>query len=168
MTDEARVGARPAIERLTGLVAIAGAGLALAAAMLVTVSVLGRWLADAPVEGDFEYVKMATAVAVFAFLPYTQARRGNIFVDTFTQRFGARLNRRIDAVWSLVYAAFTGFLSFALFVGTVEALHSGQTMMMAPVPLWPSIGVAAALCALLALTGLLVGHRLWRGQGSST
>ena len=37
---------------------------------------------------------MATAIAVFAYLPYTQARRGNIMVDTFTSWLPrARCNR---------------------------------------------------------------------------
>ena len=36
---------------------------------------------------------MATAIAVFSFLPYCQARRGNIVVDTFTTWLPAALNR---------------------------------------------------------------------------
>jgi hypothetical protein len=35
---------------------------------------------------------MATAIAIFAFLPYRQARRGNIVVDTFTSGLPERAN----------------------------------------------------------------------------
>ena len=49
------------LQAITGWVAIAGGALALAVAGLVVVSILGRWLLDGPVSGDFEYVQMATA-----------------------------------------------------------------------------------------------------------
>ena len=52
-------------ERLTGICAALGGLLTLAVALLATVSVLLRWLISSPIDGDFEYVKMATAVAVF-------------------------------------------------------------------------------------------------------
>ena len=72
-----------------------------------SLSVLGRWLSGmplaaqvprrlGPINGDFELVQMATAIAVFSFLPYCQARRGNIVVDTFTSwlpRARQRLHR---------------------------------------------------------------------------
>jgi hypothetical protein len=90
LPDVREPGNPPLIERLTARVAALGGALALAIAGLVVVSVLGRWLFSSPVEGDFEFVKMATAIAVFAYLPYTQARRGNIMVDTFTSRLSAR------------------------------------------------------------------------------
>ena len=58
---------------------------------------IGRWLLQLrPINGDFEMVQMATAIAVFSFLPYCQARRGNIVVDTFTSwlpRAHQRLHR---------------------------------------------------------------------------
>ena len=69
---------RSLLERLTGVIAIVGGALAFSVAMLATISVGSRWLFNAPIDGDFEYVKMATAIAVFAYLPYTQARRANI------------------------------------------------------------------------------------------
>ncbi|MGL4440449.1 MAG: TRAP transporter small permease subunit, partial [Bosea sp. (in: a-proteobacteria)] len=105
----------PLIERLTGPVAIFGGLLALAVAALVVVSVLGRWLFSMPVEGDFEFVKMATAIGVFAYLPYTQARRGNIMVDTFTGWMGEVAQNRLDAFWDLAYAAFMALCAYGLF-----------------------------------------------------
>src|SRR5262245_61354783 len=82
----------PLIERLAGAVAVLGGLLLLAMAGLVVVSVIGRRFFNAPVNGDFELVSMGAAIAVFTFLPYTQARRGNILVDTFTNWLPARAN----------------------------------------------------------------------------
>ena len=114
ISETAQSAKVPIIERLTARVAALGGALALAIAGLVVVSVLGRWLFSSPVEGDFEFVKMATAIAVFAYLPYTQARRGNIMVDTFTSRLSARTQARLDVGWDLAYAAFMALCCWGL------------------------------------------------------
>jgi TRAP-type C4-dicarboxylate transport system permease small subunit len=155
----APVSASGAFGRITALIALGGGALVLAAALLVVASVLLRWLFNAPIDGDFEYVKMATAVAVFAFLPFTQARRGNIMAVTFTSRLPQRVQALMDGCWDLAYAALMGFVAYALTFGTLDALRSGETTMQRQIPLWPSIALAAALCALLALTALWTAAR---------
>jgi TRAP-type C4-dicarboxylate transport system permease small subunit len=149
-----------AIERLTGAVAILGGLLAIAVALLATTSVLMRWIFNAPIDGDFEYVKMATAVAVFAYLPYAQARRGNIMVDTFTSWLPAGVVRIMDAFWDLVYAAFIGYLTYCLIYGTLAAIQSSETTMQRQILLWPSIALSTALCGLLAVTAVATAWRL--------
>jgi TRAP-type C4-dicarboxylate transport system permease small subunit len=156
---EAR-GTSPALVRFTGMIAVGGGLLALASAGLVVASVLGRWLYSAPIDGDFEFVKMATAIAVFAYLPFTQARRSNIVVDTFTMRLPGRTVRRIDAFWDAVYGAFAAFLAIALTQGTLEAIRSGETTMQRQLLVWPSIGIAALLAAMLAVTAFLSARAL--------
>ena len=153
-----------AVERLTGAIAILGGLLALAVALLATASVLGRWLASAPIDGDFEYVKMATAVAVFAYLPYTQARRANIMVDTFTLWLPARARSFLDALWDLAYAALMGFIAFSLAFGTLDAIKSGETTMQRQLALWPSIALSTLLCALLAATAIVTAVRLLKAS----
>jgi TRAP-type C4-dicarboxylate transport system permease small subunit len=149
------------LEQITGWLAITGGVLALCAATLVTTSVLLRWLINAPIDGDFEFVKMATAITVFAYLPYTQVRRGNIMVDTFTNRLSQKMRDRIDGFWDLAYAAFTGFLSVALFNGTMDAIRSGETTMQRQILVWPSIGLAMLLCGLLCASAVVTGLRLF-------
>lgn len=141
------------------IAAFFGGGLMLVASLLVTASVLGRWAFGAPIEGDFEFVKMMTAVAVFCFLPITQWSRGNIMVDTFTTRLPPRFNAALDAVWDFAYCVFVCGLTIAMVVGTTEAYRSGETTMMRAVPTWPSIGISALLCILLAMTALSCGMR---------
>jgi TRAP-type C4-dicarboxylate transport system permease small subunit len=166
MSNEANAeGSRPPlVERFSGTIAILGGLLALATALLVVFSVLGRWLSGmpwadriasaiglklGPINGDFEMVQMATAVAIFAFLPYTQARRGNIFVDTFTGKLGPRSNGLIDALWDLVYAGMIGLLTWCLAVGAIEHYRSGQTTMLLQIIIWPAIAISTALLLLL-------------------
>lgn len=155
---------RPLVERITGWLAVLGGLLALGVALLVTASVLGRWLFNAPIDGDFEFVKMATAIAVFAYLPYTQARRHNIVVDTFTTRLSPRTCARIDAVWDLVYAGAAAFTAYALTYGTFDSLESGETTMQRQIPLWPSIAIAAVFCGVLTITAIITAVRLQRAS----
>jgi TRAP-type C4-dicarboxylate transport system permease small subunit len=150
------------IERVSGAIAVAGGMLSLAVALLVTVSVLGRRFFDSPVSGDFELVQMATAIAVFSFLPYCEARRGNIAVDTFTTWCSPRTNAIIDGLWGLVYATLMGLMSACLIVGALEHFRSGQTTMVLLLPLWPAIAVCAVLALLLTLVALVTGLRLLR------
>ena len=101
----------PAIGRATRAVAILGGCLSIATATLVTLSVLGRWLGFGSINGDFELVQMGVALSVFCFLPLSQARRGNIMVDTFTTWLPARVQRAIDAFWDFVYAGFMALIA---------------------------------------------------------
>jgi TRAP-type C4-dicarboxylate transport system permease small subunit len=150
------------IERVAGPIAILGGLLTLAVAVLATTSVLMRWLFNSPIDGDFEYVKMATAVAIFAYLPYTQARRANIVVDTFTAWLPKRAQSLLDAFWDLAYAALMGYVAWCLIHGTLDALKSGETTMQRQLAIWPSIALSTGLCILLAVTAIATAWRRTR------
>jgi hypothetical protein len=167
------------VERLSGTIAVLGGLLSLGIATLVVVSVLGRWVAGmdwaraiadrlgvtlGPINGDFEMVQMATAIAIFAFLPYAQARRANIVVDTFTGMLPRRLTSLIDAFWDLVYAAVVGVLAASLFVGTLEHYRSGETTMLLQIIIWPATAISALLLVLLTCVALDTALRLVRGS----
>jgi TRAP-type C4-dicarboxylate transport system permease small subunit len=143
------------VDRLNGLVAVAGGCLALGMAALVVTSVLGRWLFSAPIDGDFEFVKMGTAMAVFCYLPYAQVRGANIMVDTFTLRLPQAWQMRLDALWDLVFAGFMLFCAYALWFGTQDALKSGTTTMQRQIVIWPSIAFCMVLAALVAVTAVV-------------
>lgn len=169
----------PLAERLSGSIAVLGGLLALATASLVIVSVLGRWFSGlpwaqniagalgvtlGPINGDFELVQMATAVAIFTYLPYTQARRGNIFVDTFTGWLPPRANAVIDSFWDLVYAGMMALLTWCLAVGTIEHYQSGQTTMLLQVIAWPAIAISTILLALLTCVAVSTAVARLRAQ----
>jgi TRAP-type C4-dicarboxylate transport system permease small subunit len=157
---QAPVAPFPWLDRVTGWVAVLGGALALAVAGLVVVSILGRWLFNTPVEGDFEFVRMGAAIAVFTYLPYTQARRGNIYVDTFTNWMSPRARAIIDAGWDLAFAAFMALCAYGLFSGARDAMRTGETTMQLQLAVWPAIMLCATLCALLVLTSIGTAIRL--------
>jgi TRAP-type mannitol/chloroaromatic compound transport system permease small subunit len=160
----------PTLERFTGVLAMLGGLLALAVAFMATTSVLMRWLFSAPIDGDFEYVKMATAVAVFSYLPYAQARRANIMVDTFTGWLPKRVCDVIDALWDIVFALVMAYLTYCLINGTIGVYRSGETTMQRQLVIWPSIALCTSLAGVVAVTAAGTALRLLRiagGKGST-
>ncbi|MCJ8057205.1 TRAP transporter small permease [Shinella curvata] len=144
------------VERLAGLLAVAGGILICFAAVLVTISVAGRRLFNKPVPGDYEMVEISVGIAVFAFLAYTAAKSGHIAVDTFTLKLRPRLTAVIDGVWDLVLAAFLGFFSWGLLAGGLNARAYGETLIQLAWPIWPVYLVCSLLAALACLVTLAV------------
>jgi TRAP-type C4-dicarboxylate transport system permease small subunit len=158
-------GAGP-IDRIARALAVAGGVLMLATAIMVFCSVLGRWLLKAGVKGDFEMVQIATAVAVFAFLPLCQWRRGNVFVDTFTLKTPAAFNRVLDALWDLVYAGFAALIAWRLALGALDAIRSNTSSMVLAIPTGWAIAVASVMAGFLVVVTVASAYRMFRGQPS--
>jgi TRAP-type C4-dicarboxylate transport system permease small subunit len=151
-------------DRLVRIVALAGGALLLALSVMVVVSVTLRsdLVGGAGVPGDFELVQMATAIAAFCFLPYSQLRRGNIFVDSFTSRLPANWLCGIDALWDVIYALVMALISWRLAVGAGSALASGENTMVLQLPSYLPIALCAVLAALVSVAALVSAARLLR------
>lgn len=159
-------GARPPeaglVDRVARGLAVFGGAVMLATAAMVTVSVLLRWLFKSGINGDFEMVQIATAVAVFSFLPLCQLGRGNVFVDTFTLKAPARFNRGLDALWDLVYAAFALLIAWRLGLGAYDAIASHTSSMVLAIPIGYAIAATAAMALFLFVATLTAFRRLFR------
>ncbi len=150
----------PLVERLSGFIALLGGLLSLGIAGLVVVSVIGRRFYNSPVSGDFELVQMGTAIAVFSFLAYCQARRGNIVVDTFMTWLPRRALDYVDAVWDIIYAGMMGLIAYCMTFGVIEHYRSGQTTMLLQIIVWPALAICTALAAFVALVALATAAQL--------
>jgi TRAP-type C4-dicarboxylate transport system permease small subunit len=139
------------LEALAKLLAVIG-GLALTGVALMSLySVVMRNLVGAPIQGDFELAQMGCAVSVAAFLPFTQLRNGNIFVDFFTQRASARTKAALDGLGALVVGLALALIAWRTGVGGLDAVRNQETTMIMGLPIWygyalmtPSIAVASA------------------------
>ncbi|MFQ5959596.1 MAG: TRAP transporter small permease, partial [Alphaproteobacteria bacterium] len=145
------------LERLAKGLALAGGAVLLAVMAVTVVSVVGRTAFASPILGDFELVEIGCAVAVFAFLPYCQLRRGNVVVDLFIRRTHGRA--RLDAAHSLVYAAIAALFAWRLALGGAELRAWGETTMILAVPLWWGFVPIVASAALLVLICIYTFHR---------
>lgn len=154
------------IDALVKWVALAGGALLVAVAAMVVVSVTLRsnLFGMAGVPGDFELVQMITAICAFAFLPLCQLRRGNIFVDTFTMKFSARINQLIDATWDVVYGLAMVLIAWRLGVGAISAYASGENSMVLRFPaFWPVV-ICSVLAGLVAVVCFVTAVRRTKGQ----
>lgn len=146
---------RSPLHRLARTLAIAGGLITVALSLVVTASVLARWLANSGVKGDFEIVQIGLALSVFAFLPLCQSRRGNIMVDTFTTRLPDIVQRGLDAFWDLVLGGFAALIAWRLWLGAGEAMSSNTSSMVLALPIGWAIGACSVMAGLLALVSVL-------------
>jgi TRAP-type C4-dicarboxylate transport system permease small subunit len=143
--------------------AIAGGLIMLSSAIMVVVSVAMRWFISYSVPGDIELVQIASALAVFCFLPLCQGRRGNIMVDTFTTKLPPRIRDGLDALWDLVYALMMAIIAWRLVVGAWDSLRSNTVSMMLNLPVGWAIAACSVMAALLTLVAVATATRKLRG-----
>ena len=147
-----------ALERWCSAFAVAGAGVALAVALMVVVSVIGRAGFGLPIPGDVELTQFGIALAISLGLPWCQARRGNIIVDFFTQRAGARMLRWLDGGGALLLALMCALLAWRSAAGAGAVREAHETSMILALPMWwayASLAPGLALAALVAVVQAL-------------
>ncbi len=126
MADNAREMIRPTdpvgriLFPVTRALAIFGGALCCFVAIMVVVSVTGRYLFAAPIPGDYDIVGIMCGTAVFAFLPFCQLVRGNVVVDFFTSAAPPRIKAVLDAAGSLLYLAAAVLFTWRLYHGAVD------------------------------------------------
>ena len=148
------IGAR--LERLARAVAIAGGMLLIGVVLMTVISVLGRYLFNAPIPGDYELTELACGIAVFAFFPYCHARSGNIVVEFFTGGLPTRHKTALGTVHNIVFTLVAGLITWRLFVGGMHKLEDGETTLFLGIPIhWayfsalPGAGLLTAVCVLV-------------------
>jgi TRAP-type C4-dicarboxylate transport system permease small subunit len=144
--------------------AVLGGLLIVAAAILVCTSIGLRWAIGDSVPGDFEFVQIAVALSAFSFLPFCQAKRGNIIVDAFTARLPAVLRNALDAFWDIVYAGFASLIAWRLAVGAGETIANKTTTMVSGLPIGWVIALSSVMAGLLAVIASLTAVERLRGR----
>lgn len=160
--------------------ALAGGVLLSLIALMVCASILGRqmdglWLFG-PIRGDYELVEAGTAIAVFAFLPWCQLRRGHVSVDVVVQALPPRLKALSGLIGDILLAVVAYVIAWRLFIGFGEKLPYGgdglrqtlgfgykpffaETTYELQIPIWMPFGLAFIGAALFFVTAL---YTVWR------
>lgn len=174
---EARIGR--ALEHVAKWWAYAGGAILVAMALVTVLSVIGRALASygfSPIRGDFELVEMGSAVAVFAFLPWCQLRRGHVTVDLVVERFGGRIRTFFGLIGDLAIAIISGLILWRLYLGFGEKFPYGspgmrdalamgskpyfpETSYELELPVWIPFGLSTIGAALFFIVSL---YSVWR------
>ena len=152
--------AGPRIGWIARLLALGGGAILLGISALVTTSVMLRTVTGAGIDGDFEIVQLAAAIAAFCLFPLCLSARGNIVVDTFTTRLPKRACDILDAIWDVLFGLIAAILSWRMVIGAMDQFSNKTTLLVLPVPTWWAVAVCAALMAFLAVTAFVAGFRL--------
>jgi len=168
------------VEAVARTMAYAGGVLLTLIALMVFVSIIGRqldgWLFFGPIRGDYELVEAGTAIAVFAFLPWCQLKRGHVAVDIVVQHFPLRLKAISGLVGDILLAIVAFVIAWRLWLGfgekfpfgsdaMREALGMGyrpffpETTYELEIPVWIPYGVSWIGAALFFVTAL---YTVWR------
>lgn len=146
------------VRRTAEALALFGGALLLMAALASALSITGRGLFASPLPGDYELVELACAAAIFLFLPYCHLVRGHVVVDFALAWAPESLQRALDRLINLVFAAVSFVLLWRLVAGGLDMVRFGETSMILAIPLWigfvpGAIGLATlgAICLLRVL-----------------
>ncbi len=144
------------------------AGLLLTVITLMTcVSLIGRNTTGWTIVGDFELSGSAAGAAIALFMPWCQARRGNIIVDFFTARASESTNARLDRLGAFLLAVCMALLAWRTGIGGLNAWKSGSGSMMLGFPEWVVYAFMVPPLVLTALIGLVQALRGFSVEGPS-
>ncbi len=150
------------VEGLARGLAIAGGLVLVALAVMAVVSITGRAFSKlglGPVPGDFELIEAGCGVAVFAFLPWCQFRRGHVTVDVLEPYLPARLWAALAVIGNVAMTAVAAIVAWQLWFGFLDKLAYGETSMILRMPVW--WGYAAGWFAALVFV-LTCVYTVWR------
>jgi TRAP-type C4-dicarboxylate transport system permease small subunit len=171
---------RRSLETLCRVAAISGGLLVAALALITVVSILGRWLASAPVlsdlslldwvgpiTGNYELVEMGTAIAVFLFLPYCHLRGGHVTVDLVVMHAPTIIQRGLAVVAETLFLVVSGVMTWRLYHGLLDKRRYLETSMLLDIPLWwgyiggiVGLALLTAVCLCRATDALAYEPRL--------
>lgn len=166
-------------EQAARLLAWAGGIVLTALAAMTVVSIIGRWLNGfglGPVPGDYELVANGSALAIFAFLPWCQLKRGHVTVDLLAERLPPRAFAALgllgDALLTLAGAVILRQLWFGFgeklpfgsdglreFLGFGYKPFFAETTYELQIPVWIPYGFAVVCATVFVLVGLFT---MWR------
>ena len=148
------------LETLAKLCAIAAGVLLTAMTLMTCVSLIGRNLIGLTIGGDYELSGAAAGAAVALFMPWCQARRGNIIVDFFTAKASERTVQGLDRFGALLLGLTMALLTWRTTLGGLNAWKSGSGTMLIGFPEWV---IYVAMVPPIALTAVIGLFQAWRG-----
>jgi len=153
------------LELLAKLCAIAAGVLLVVITLMTCVSLIGRNTTGWSIVGAFELSGAAAGAAIALFMPWCQARRGNIIVDFFTAHASEATQAGLDRIGALMVAAAMGLLAWRTTIGGLNAWRSQTGTMIMGFPEWivytgmvPPLTLTSVIALVQAVAGFKTGE----------
>ena len=112
-------------------------GLILVIVILVNViSIISRIILSNPLVGDFELVKIGSAIAIASFFPICHLKKGNVIVDFITANLNFKKIYFLDALSSFVYGMISFFFTWRMIYGAQDMFKYSEETMLLQFPVW--------------------------------
>ena len=141
------------LHRLAKLFAILAGLLMTLITLMTCASLIGRNFLEMSLTGDFELTGVATGAAIALFMPYCQAKRGNIMVDFFTARLSPAKQGLLDRFGTLLLALLFALLAWRTALGGLNSYSTNTESQILGFPLWTVYAVMVPAFVLTALIG---------------
>jgi len=151
------------LEKLCWFLALLGAAVLVVLALITVVSVLGRYIFNTPISGDFELVEIGCAIAVACFLPYCQLRQGNVIVDLFTLKAPQAVKNVLDAIGCLLLTLMAGLMTWRVGLSGMDLQRYNDQTMILQFNTWKAFVIIVPCLGLLTLAGLVTAWRSLKG-----
>ncbi|MBC2775308.1 TRAP transporter small permease subunit [Rhizobium sp. AQ_MP] len=138
----------------SALVVFGGLCLVIACA-LTAASIVGS-LTIRPLPGEIELVEALCGLAVFAFLPFCQLKRGHVGVDILISAFGPKAMNWTQLIGDILIMLLIGLITWRHAVGTMDKFGNGETTPLLLLPVWWGYTIALALLVANLLVCLYV------------
>lgn len=142
------------LHRLAKLFALLAGVLLTGITLLTCASLVGRNFLDLALAGDFELTGLATGAAIALFMPYCQAKRGNINVVFFTAQLSVINQTRLDRVGTLLLTLLFALLTWRTALGGLNSYNTHTESQILGFPVWTVYAVMVPAFVLTALIGL--------------
>lgn len=150
----ARTGVAALLDAVVTWWGLAGGFVFVALVIMSIISIVGRKLFSAPIDGDMELLMMGAAVGSAAFLPLCEMHDHHIKVDALTTWMSERSRALLDALAHALLMLAAALIAWRTVLYTVEAHENMEVSPLLLVPLWQPVMLLVPSFVLLALAAL--------------
>jgi TRAP-type C4-dicarboxylate transport system permease small subunit len=139
------------ILKLSRVVNYVGASVLGLLILFVAGDVIGRYIFNAPIKGDFELVVLATGIIACLGLADALANDGHIRIDILTSRFPRSVRLVLDVFAHFLGCILWAFVAWRVFLYGITLKKSHSISGMLPIPVFPFVFIVAFGCVVLCL-----------------
>ncbi len=121
---------------LAFLLAFIGGVILVIVILINVVSIISRIIFSNPLVGDFELVKIGSAIAIASFFPICHLKKGNVIVDFITANLNLKIKFFLDGISSFIYCIISCFFAWRMIHGGQDMYNYSEETMLLQFPVW--------------------------------